>query len=101
MNIYVGNLSFNVSEDELRNLFEAYGTVESVTILKDKFTNKSRGFAFVEMPEASQANEAIANLNGKDFEGRAISVSEARPKKEGFSQDRGSNRSSKPRSRSW
>ncbi len=98
MNIYVGNLSFTASEDELRNLFEAYGTVESVTILKDKFTNRSRGFAFVEMPDVAQANAAIANLNGKDLDGRAINVSEARPKKENFSHDRSDR---KPRSKSW
>jgi RNA recognition motif-containing protein len=82
MNIYVGNLSFTTTEDELRSIFEPFGQVASVTILKDKFTGKSRGFGFVEMPEREQAEEALKNLNEKDFNGRTLKVTEARPRTE-------------------
>jgi len=84
MNIYVGNLSRNVSEDDLRQAFEAFGQVESVNIIKDKYTGESRGFGFVEMPNRSEAQAAINALNGKDFKGRTLNVNEARPR----SQDR-------------
>ncbi len=83
MNIYVGNLPFSVSEDDIRQAFAQYGAVDSVSIIKDKFTNQSRGFAFVEMPNATEAQAAIAGLNGKDFKGRALTVNEARPRTEG------------------
>jgi RNA recognition motif-containing protein len=80
MNIYVGNLSFDMSEEELRKEFEAFGKVDSVNIIKDKFTDRSRGFAFVEMAVAEEGKAAVAALNGKDIKGRALNVSEARPK---------------------
>ena len=78
MNIYVGNLSFSTTEDQLKQLFEPHGQVNAVSIIKDKFSGRSRGFGFVEMPDASQAQAAIAAINGKDMEGRALKVNEAR-----------------------
>jgi cold-inducible RNA-binding protein len=83
MNIYVGNLSYDTTEEELRKEFEAFGKVDTVNVIKDKFTDKSRGFAFVEMPNEPEAKAALAGLNGKDVKGRALSVSEARPRTEG------------------
>ena len=83
MNIYVGNLSFDVKEDDLRQAFEAYGKVDSVTIIMDKFSGESRGFGFVEMPSKDEAQTAINEMNGKDLKGRALNVNEARPKTEG------------------
>ena len=80
MNIYVGNLSYDMSEEDLRKEFEAFGKVDSVNIIKDKFTDRSRGFAFVEMASADEGKAAVAALNGKDIKGRALNVSEARPK---------------------
>jgi RNA recognition motif-containing protein len=80
MNIYVGNLSFDVSEAALRDAFEAFGAVASVNIIKDQFTGQSRGFGFVEMPVASEAQAAISGLNGKELMGRTLNVSEARPR---------------------
>ncbi|MDQ7826595.1 MAG: RNA-binding protein [Candidatus Eremiobacteraeota bacterium] len=80
MNIYVGNLPYEVSEDDLREAFEAYGQVSSATIIKDKFSGKSKGFGFVEMADAAQGKVAIDNLNGKDFKGRAMKVNEAHPR---------------------
>jgi RNA recognition motif-containing protein len=80
MNIYVGNLSYGQTEDELRDAFAAYGDVTSVKILMDRETGRSRGFAFVEMPNQSEGETAIAQLNGKDLGGRALRVNEARPR---------------------
>jgi cold-inducible RNA-binding protein len=80
MNIYVGNLSFEAMEDEVRQLFAAYGDVSAVNLLTDKFTGRPRGFGFVEMPQQEQAQAAIQNLNGKEYMGRALTVNEARPK---------------------
>jgi RNA recognition motif-containing protein len=80
MNIYVGNLAFALTEDDLRQAFENYGTVASVTIITDKFTGKPRGFAFVEMPDNSEAQAAIDGLNGQDLGGRALRVNEAKPR---------------------
>ena len=80
--LYVGNLSFNTTEGELQRLFEGVGKVTNCTIIMDKFTNKSRGFAFVEMANADEANKAIAEFNGKDVNGRALTVNEARPREE-------------------
>jgi RNA recognition motif-containing protein len=80
MNIYVGNLSFDVTEEELRQTFEAYGQVESATIVKDKFSGQSRGFGFVEMPTKAEAMSAISGVNGKDLNGRTLNVNEARPR---------------------
>jgi cold-inducible RNA-binding protein len=80
MNIYVGNLSYGMSEDELRDAFAAYGDVASVKILTDRETGRSRGFGFVEMPNQSEGEAAITQLNGKDLGGRALRVNEARPR---------------------
>ncbi len=82
MNIYVGNLSHEVTEEELRQAFEAFGQVESAAIIKDKFTGESRGFGFVEMPAKAEAEAAIADLNEKELKGRALNVNEARPREE-------------------
>src|SRR5579862_4325488 len=82
MNIYVGNLSYVATENSLRNLFENYGSVTTAKIVTDKFTGSSRGFGFVEMPNNDEAARAIAELNGKDFEGRKIVVNESRPREE-------------------
>jgi RNA recognition motif-containing protein len=80
MNIYVGNLSHETTEDDLRQAFEAFGQVESATVIKDKFSGESRGFGFVEMPSKTEAQKAIDEMNGKDLKGRALNVNEARPK---------------------
>jgi RNA recognition motif-containing protein len=80
MNIYVGNLSYNMSESELRDAFGAFGEVSSAKILVDRETGRSRGFGFVEMPNQSEAETAIAQLNGKDLGGRALRINEARPR---------------------
>ena len=82
-NIFVGNLSFNTSEDELRQLFEPFGQVDRVSILTDRETGRSRGFGFVEMANSEEGDKAIAGLNGSQFGGRTINVNEARPKAEG------------------
>jgi RNA recognition motif-containing protein len=78
MNLYVGNLPYRITEDELRATFEEFGEVSSCTIIKDKVTGQSKGFGFLEMPEASAAEAAITNLNGRDLMGRKINVNEAR-----------------------
>lgn len=80
MNIYVGNLSYGLSEEELRDAFAAFGEVTSAKILMDRETGRSRGFGFVEMPNQSEAEAAISNLNGKDLDGRPVRVNEARPR---------------------
>jgi len=82
-NIYVGNLSYEATEDDIRQAFEAHGEVSSVQIIMDKMTGRSRGFGFVEMPEETQAQAAITALNLQEIRGRAITVNEARPKGEG------------------
>ncbi|SYZ71985.1 putative RNA-binding protein RbpA [Candidatus Zixiibacteriota bacterium] len=99
MNIYVGNLSYETSEDDLRQAFESFGQVANVTILKDKFSGKSRGFGFVEMPTDDEAQAAISGLNGKELSGRTLKVNEARPQTEraGGGGDRGGRRSGGPR----
>ncbi len=83
MNIYVGNLSRDVTPDDLRNAFETFGQVSSANVIKDKFSGESKGFGFVEMPEKSEAQSAIDSLNGHDLKGRNITVNEARPRAEG------------------
>ena len=83
MNIYVGNLSREVTEDDLKEAFEAFGQVASVAIIKDKFSGESRGFGFVEMPAKAEAQSAINDLNGKELKGRKLNVNEARPRTEG------------------
>ena len=80
MKMYVGNLSFNTSEAELRDLFAAHGEVTSASLVMDRDTGRPRGFGFVEMPDNGQAQAAIAALNGKNFGGRDLTVNEARPK---------------------
>ena len=83
MNIYVGNLSREVTEDDLKEAFEAFGQVASVAIIKDKFSGESRGFGFVEMPAKAEAHSALNDLNGKELKGRKLNVNEARPRTEG------------------
>ena len=80
MNIYVGNLSHDATEDDLRGVFEAHGKVELVNIVKDRFSGESRGFGFVEMPAKNEAQAAIDEVNGIDLKGRVLNVNEARPK---------------------
>jgi RNA recognition motif-containing protein len=82
MNIYVSNLSFNVQDEDLREFFAEYGEVSSAKVIMDKFTNRSRGFGFVEMPDNAAAQKAIQELDGATVEGRAIKVSEAKPREE-------------------
>jgi RNA recognition motif-containing protein len=82
INIYVGNLPFSASEDQLKDLFEAYGKVDSAKIVSDRFTGRSRGFGFVEMTEREEGLKAIKELDSKDFLGRALKVNEARPREE-------------------
>ena len=81
-NLYVGNLPHSTTETELRNIFEAHGTVEKITVLTDRDTGRSRGFGFVEMTNASEADKAIAALNGTDLGGRTLTINEAKPKSE-------------------
>ncbi len=88
MKIYVGNLSHQVSEDDLSQAFEAFGQVASAIIIRDKFSRESKGFGFVEMPSSQEAQAAITGLNGKELKGRTLNVNEARPREEG-GRDRG------------
>lgn len=81
-NIFVGNLSFRTTEDEVRSLFAAYGTVDRVNLITDRDTGQARGFGFVEMSNDAEAERAIAELNGRQVGGRAINVNEARPKED-------------------
>jgi cold-inducible RNA-binding protein len=81
-NIFVGNLSFGATEDAVRSLFEAYGTVDRVNVVTDRDTGRARGFGFVEMSVNAEADRAIAGLNGKELDGRALNVNEARPKED-------------------
>ena len=83
MNIYVGNLSYELTEEELQQAFEAFGRVESAKIIKDTYTGRSRGFGFVEMPSKDEGEAAVQNLNGTTLKGRTLKVSEARPRREG------------------
>jgi len=82
MNIYVGNLPWGLSEEDLREAFEAFGEVASIKIIQDKFTGRSRGFGFVEMPNNEEGDAAISALNGKDLKGREIVVNQARPRRD-------------------
>ncbi len=82
MNIYVGNLSNEVTEEDLKQAFETFGEVESVKIIKDKYTDRSKGFGFVEMPSKAEGQSAIDGLNGKELKGKALNVNEARPRTE-------------------
>ena len=96
--IYVGNFAFSLGEPDLRSMFEPYGKVETVTVVTDRDTGRSRGFGFVEMAEDSEAASAIAALNGRDSGGRPLTVNEARPKVERG--DRGG-RDNRPRQSRW
>jgi RNA recognition motif-containing protein len=89
MNIYVGNMAYGVSQNELQALFEQYGEVSSANVITDKFTGQSKGFGFVEMPQDDQAQKAVAELNGQELKGRNLTVNEARPRAE------------RPRRNSW
>ncbi len=82
MDIYVGNLSYDVSEENLRQAFEAFGQGSSAKIVKDKYSGQSKGFGFVEMPSAEEAQSAINQLNGKELKGRTLNVNKARPRTE-------------------
>jgi RNA recognition motif-containing protein len=96
MNIFVGSLPFSIEEADLRESFEAYGAVDSVKIISDKFTGRSKGFGFVEMPNDDEAQKAIDELNGATVQGRAIVVNKSEPKPEGerrsFNSNRGDSR---------
>ncbi|MBU1101546.1 MAG: RNA-binding protein [Bacteroidetes bacterium] len=83
MKLYVGNLSYQVTEEDLKQAFEAFGQVESAALIKDKFSGQSKGFGFIEMASKSEGEAAIEGLNGKELKGRELSVNEARPKTEG------------------
>ena len=89
MNIYIGNLSFDTTDDELQELFAGFGEVDSVNIIIDKYSGRSRGFGFVEMPEKADGERAVQELNGNEFMGRAIRVNEARPREERGREERG------------
>ena len=89
MNIFVGNLSFKTTEEELQREFEAFGEVESVKVIKDQYTGRSRGFAFVEMQDRDQAQSAIAGLNGKELATKTLTVNEAKPRESRGGQKRG------------
>ncbi len=100
MNIYIGNLNWSTTEEELRGLFSQFGEVSSINIVNDKFTGRSKGFGFVEMPDNAGAQSAINSLNGQSFKDRNITVNEARPREErpnrerrSFNNDRGDRRS--------
>lgn len=80
MKIYIGNISFNTTEDQLRDAFTAFGEVTSLNIITDKYDNRPKGFAFIEMSSKDEATAAIAGLNGKDLNGRNLNVNEAKPK---------------------
>jgi len=82
MNIYVGNMSPNITEEDLREAFEAFGQLTSINIIKDKYSGEPRGFGFVEMPSKDEAQSAIEGLNGKDLKGQNLNVNEARPRQE-------------------
>ena len=92
MNIFVGNLAFTTTEEELRQVFEAYGEVASVRMMTDRDTGRPRGFGFVDMPNAMEANAAIAGLDGTSLGGRALTVNEARPREERRPRDEGDRR---------
>ena len=80
MNIFVGNIAFTASEDDLREFFEQHGTVDQVHLITDRYTERSRGFGFVEMPNTDEAKAAIASLNGAELHNRPLTVNEARPR---------------------
>jgi len=83
VNIYVGNLSYEVTQEDLQAAFEAFGQVESVKVIKDNYSGRSKGFGFVEMPDSAEAHSAIDGLDGKELKGRTLKVDKARPRSEG------------------
>jgi len=85
VNIYVGNLSYEITQEDLQQAFEGFGQVESVKVIQDNYTGRSKGFGFVEMQDSAEAHSAIDGLNGKELKGRALKVDKARPR----SEDRG------------
>ena len=89
MNIYVGNLSYDTAEEDLRRAFESFGQVTSVNIIMDKYSGRSRGFGFVEMSSKEEGEAAIAGLNGQELDGRKLNINEARPREDRGGQDRG------------
>jgi cold-inducible RNA-binding protein len=91
MNIYVGNMSFDTTEDQLRQAFQGFGEVSTVKVITDRDSGQPKGFAFVEMPTASEANAAISGLNGHDLNGRSLNVNVAKPREEGGNRGGGNN----------
>ncbi len=89
MNIYIGNMSFDTTEDQLRQAFEGFGEVSTVNIITDKYSGEPRGFAFVEMSSKDEAIAAISGLNGQDLNGRSLNVNEAKPRPQGGGGNRG------------
>ena len=100
MNIYIGNLSFETTEDQLRQAFAGFGEVSTVNIITDKYSGESRGFAFVEMSKKDEAMAAISGLNGQELNGRALNVNEAKPRTEGGNRG-GGNRGGGGHRKSW
>ena len=100
--MYVGNIPYNATEEDLKQLFSEYGEIESLKIMKDQFTDRSKGFGFIEMANENDAKKAIATLNGKDFKGKSLTVAEARPqqKRQGFN-NRGSGYGGGGTGRGW
>jgi len=92
MNIYVGNISSQLTEEEMNKEFSSYGEITSVRLIKDKFTGENRGFGFVEMPKDEEAESAIAGLNGKELKGKELKVNKARPRTENSRNGRGRSR---------
>jgi RNA recognition motif-containing protein len=97
MNIYVGNLPYELTKDELKDVFQQYGEVSSVNIITDKMTGRSKGFGFVEMSDESNAKEAINKINGYSFKGRNLKVSEARPREDRGDRNNSDRRPRRPR----
>jgi len=100
--MYVGNIPYNATEEDLKQLFSEYGEIESLKIMKDQFTDRPKGFGFIEMANENDAKKAIATLNGKDFKGKSLTVAEARPqqKRQGFN-NRGSGYGGGGTGRGW
>ncbi|MFT4072176.1 MAG: RNA-binding protein [Dysgonamonadaceae bacterium] len=92
MNIFIAGLSYNVNDADLNTLFEEYGTINSAKVIMDRYTSKSKGYGFVEMANDEEANKAISELNGAEYDGRTLSVSEARPRQEKSNNSYGNNR---------
>jgi len=97
MNIYVGNLPYDLTKDELKDVFQQYGEVTSVNIITDKMTGRSKGFGFVEMSDDAKAKEAIGKVDGYSFKGRNLKVSEARPREERNDRNSNDRRTRRPR----